>query len=158
MKFPDWSEKRMRELADAEPGGLMACSPEILAELKIMAGTDPAIAATLELAGIKPEHVEKVVVHVSRGWREAVAKGLGLRDGEPCSHPGCLSHVSHPCEGCGRVGGRTVLCDEILQCCGKCGKIPEAHYKDKHGDLWCVGNVNEAYEPVPIEYPGEGKN
>jgi hypothetical protein len=25
--------------------------------------------------------------------------------GEPCDHPGCLSHVSHPCEGCGRVGG-----------------------------------------------------
>ena len=29
MKFPQWSEKRLRELADAEPGGLMACSPEI---------------------------------------------------------------------------------------------------------------------------------
>lgn len=24
--------------------------------------------------------------------------------GEPCSHPGCASHVSHPCEGCGRLG------------------------------------------------------
>lgn len=29
-----------------------------------------------------------------------------LRDGEPCGHPGCLSHHSHPCEGCGRTGGR----------------------------------------------------
>ena len=28
-----------------------------------------------------------------------------LKDGEPCDHPGCLSHISHPCEGCGRVGG-----------------------------------------------------
>lgn len=27
------------------------------------------------------------------------------RDGEPCSHPGCLSHITHPCEGCGRVAG-----------------------------------------------------
>ena len=26
--------------------------------------------------------------------------------GEPCNHPGCLSHVTHPCEGCGRVAGR----------------------------------------------------
>ena len=26
-------------------------------------------------------------------------------DGVPCNHPGCLSHVSHPCEGCGRVSG-----------------------------------------------------
>jgi hypothetical protein len=30
---------------------------------------------------------------------------LPLRDGEPCSHPGCLRHLSHPCEGCGRIGG-----------------------------------------------------
>jgi len=29
------------------------------------------------------------------------------RDGEPCHHLGCLSHVSHPCEGCGRVAGKT---------------------------------------------------
>lgn len=28
-----------------------------------------------------------------------------LRKGEPCSHPGCLSHTTHPCEGCGRVAG-----------------------------------------------------
>jgi hypothetical protein len=26
-----------------------------------------------------------------------------LRDGEPCGHPGCLQHISHPCEGCGRT-------------------------------------------------------
>jgi hypothetical protein len=30
-----------------------------------------------------------------------------LRDGEPCRHPGCLSHISHPCEDCGRIGGLT---------------------------------------------------
>lgn len=29
-----------------------------------------------------------------------------VRDGEPCGHPGCLSHVTHPCEGCGRIAGR----------------------------------------------------
>ena len=28
-----------------------------------------------------------------------------LVDGVPCDHPGCLHHISHPCEGCGRVGG-----------------------------------------------------
>lgn len=32
----------------------------------------------------------------------------GLPDGVPCSHPGCLSHRTHPCEGCGRVSGRRV--------------------------------------------------
>lgn len=25
-----------------------------------------------------------------------------FKDGEPCKHPGCKNHVSHPCEGCGR--------------------------------------------------------
>jgi hypothetical protein len=96
MKFPKLSEAWLRKVADEESGGLMACSPELLTELKILAGTDPAVAETLRAAGIKPEHVEKVVVperHV-------------LRDGEPCTHPGCLRHLTHPCEGCGRVGGR----------------------------------------------------
>lgn len=29
-----------------------------------------------------------------------------LKDGEPCDHSGCLNHVFHPCEGCGRVAGK----------------------------------------------------
>jgi hypothetical protein len=28
-----------------------------------------------------------------------------LPDGVLCKHPGCLSHLTHPCEGCGRIGG-----------------------------------------------------
>ena len=61
-------------------------------------------------------------------WLELNLKIHGrptLRDGEPCSHPGCLSHVSHPCEGCGRVGGRS-RCehdrlneDGICRACGE---------------------------------------
>ena len=40
-------------------------------------------------------------------WCGAPARYIGyLRDGEPCSHPGCLAHISHPCEGCGRIGGK----------------------------------------------------
>lgn len=27
-------------------------------------------------------------------------------DGAPCEHPGCLNHVTHPCEGCGRINGK----------------------------------------------------
>ena len=29
-----------------------------------------------------------------------------ILEGQPCDHRGCLSHQSHPCEGCGRVGGK----------------------------------------------------
>jgi hypothetical protein len=32
-----------------------------------------------------------------------------LRSGGPCNHVGCLSHISHPCEECGRVGGRITI-------------------------------------------------
>lgn len=27
------------------------------------------------------------------------------RERNPCRHPGCASHVTHPCEGCGRIMG-----------------------------------------------------
>jgi hypothetical protein len=26
-----------------------------------------------------------------------------LKDGEPCDHPGCTNHITHPCEKCGRI-------------------------------------------------------
>lgn len=33
-----------------------------------------------------------------------------LKDGEACGlHTGCLRHVSHPCEGCGRIAGNDKL-------------------------------------------------
>ena len=32
----------------------------------------------------------------------SIEKLKGLKSGQPCSHPGCLSHISHPCEVCGR--------------------------------------------------------
>lgn len=34
--------------------------------------------------------------------------------GEPCSHPGCMSHKTHPCEGCGRQWGQPDRVGEIL--------------------------------------------
>lgn len=30
-------------------------------------------------------------------------------DGQPCNHRGCLNHISHPCEGCGRTGGKGIV-------------------------------------------------
>jgi hypothetical protein len=37
------------------------------------------------------------------------------KEGEPCKHPGCLSHMTHPCEGCGRIGGRGDVIELKLQ-------------------------------------------
>lgn len=39
-------------------------------------------------------------------WTEAFNAMRQLPDAVPCDHAGCLSHLSHPCEGCGRIGGR----------------------------------------------------
>ena len=31
---------------------------------------------------------------------------MKLSEGQPCDrHANCLSHISHPCEGCARIGG-----------------------------------------------------
>jgi hypothetical protein len=35
-------------------------------------------------------------------------KQVEIPDGMPCKHPGCLNHITHPCEGCGRIGGKKV--------------------------------------------------
>lgn len=64
-----------------------------------------------------------------------------LKDGEPCNHPGCLSHVSHPCEGCGRIGGykkamppKTIY----LQCYDESGNLLSAL-----GGVWCRDRIND---------------
>jgi hypothetical protein len=43
-------------------------------------------------------------------WRES------LKDGEPCGrHRGCLNHISHPCEACGRIGGKKAAAPAQLE-------------------------------------------
>lgn len=51
---------------------------------------------------------------------------MQYKDGEPCTHPGCLNHVTHPCEGCGRIAGRRT--------CRKCGGTGEVIYYFDAGD------------------------
>ena len=41
---------------------------------------------------------------ITRGLNN-IRKYRVIPDGQPCDHTGCLSHISHPCEGCGRIGG-----------------------------------------------------
>ena len=33
------------------------------------------------------------------------------KDGISCNHKDCLNHVTHPCECCGRIGGKTIELD-----------------------------------------------
>jgi hypothetical protein len=35
-----------------------------------------------------------------------ISRGLPIyEDGVPCRHKGCLYHITHPCEWCGRIAG-----------------------------------------------------
>lgn len=60
-----------------------------------------------------------VLERVDKQIRKAVSKRMNtigkviddrfpIKDGEPCSHPGCLHHIKHPCDGCGRIGGKVI--------------------------------------------------
>lgn len=44
---------RLKQIAEQEPGGLMACSPDIFRELKEAAKIDVAVATKLHLAGVE---------------------------------------------------------------------------------------------------------
>jgi hypothetical protein len=44
----------------------------------------------------------------AEGWERVFGRKRkrALKDGEECGHRGCKNHITHPCEGCGRVGAR----------------------------------------------------
>lgn len=53
-----------------------------------------------------------------------------LIDGEPCDHRGCLNHVTHPCEGCGRIVGHALSDDTKSGLAGECYEAC-LNYQDK---------------------------
>lgn len=66
-------------------------------------------------SGAKPWFIEQTLEHKleknrARKWPDLDSIKAGepiehLKDGEPCGHHGCLNHITHPCEGCGRIAG-----------------------------------------------------
>lgn len=49
-----------------------------------------------------------------------------LRNGVPCGlHSGCLNHMTHPCEGCGRINGRYPENPSWNECWQCRGDLPE---------------------------------
>ncbi len=39
------------------------------------------------------------------GCVDVAEEKILFEDGQPCKHNACLNHLSHPCEGCGRIAG-----------------------------------------------------
>lgn len=59
--------------------------------------------------GSKPRPLAVSRQTFSDNWDLAFHKPKPLVDGKPCGrHRNCLSHVTHPCEGCGRIRGYPV--------------------------------------------------
>ena len=74
----------IKTITDIKTHNLQAQIKQLQAEFKI---------ACKELGCLKTENVRlqgKVIYH----------------DGHSCKHPGCISHLTHPCEHCLRVGGQ----------------------------------------------------
>ena len=46
------------------------------------------------------------MAHAGAEYTE-VALTQYIPPGEACGHPGCLNHIGHPCEKCGRIKGRS---------------------------------------------------
>ena len=103
MKF-QLSEAWLRRMADAEDAaGCINIGPPSGAWPWDCLGVSALPKDVLEMQRVQSAAIKQIAdmeeKFPDRRWP--------WRDGEPCSHPGCLSHVSHPCEGCGRVGGRS---------------------------------------------------
>lgn len=103
----------------AQDGVSLGDLQEKIKSLREMPGfQEPDQAIIYGRSGIAPDFNEVIIPKVFKP-RSAGLSDLGvgtgdtcalptrqLPDGVPCGHAGCLSHLSHPCEGCGRIGGR----------------------------------------------------
>lgn len=68
---------------------------------------------------------------------------IKYEDGEPCGHFGCERHVSHPCEGCGRINarGESRIMDIVAGSdtgCGMAGREYHKMYRESCWRTYCV--------------------
>ena len=82
------------------------------------------------------------VERLTTRYRGGSGTGAGLPDGVACSHPGCLSHVTHPCEGCGRIAGHSHSLEDTMM---------------QFGFRWVsLGAVTEVQSLFPVEQAQDG--
>lgn len=73
-------------------------------------------------------------------------KSMTIEPLEPCSHKGCLSHVTHPCEGCGRIAG------EFFRDYNKTVKL---HYDEQKKPFNLVGEEIKDIEYLHLKHGGK---
>lgn len=98
---------------------------------------------------------------------------MELENGVPCSHPGCLHHVTHPCERCGRIGGMkrkiapwkdykgNVICegDTIVHPSGEKGVVWFAEYNESGtpSDQWVVDYGRKPHSRLCLQIGDKGQ-
>jgi hypothetical protein len=66
---------------------------------------------------------------------------------KPCTHKGCKSHVTHPCEGCGRQWSKTdALLDSIEPIKSPMLVSESCKYEDDHNYQYFGHDHNTDYE------------
>ena len=80
-----------------------------------------------------------------------------LRPNQPCRHPGCLHHVTHPCEGCGRIAGRwpeeTGPSDEEPEIPKPWILVSSGNFKEDESDNMDDVTCQICGEPIPEDDP-----
>ena len=102
-RFPDAVDPKFREKFTSWQGWMMFLLPRIAKHY----GVDKEKV----LLGWTRHHAPTIIyeqtgeIWIPKPTPEIPQPGPRLKPGQPCKHPGCLAHVTHPCEGCGRTGG-----------------------------------------------------
>ena len=103
--------KAIDEISDSEGDVLGCCTggnyEEVLSSIGIVLFDNRVRVAFDPISELRLSRLEVKVC--PSGFHVAIRNDKRLPrlvPGEPCRNPGCLSHISHPCEGCGRIGGR----------------------------------------------------
>ena len=76
-----------------------------------------------------------------------------MKQDEPCGHPGCINHRSHPCEGCGRIAGIEGYLppDDLRRAFVMGAKWWE--FRQTGATMW-QSDRNAAEEEAELRYPG----
>lgn len=134
-KHPLWSERQLANCLYWQPKARKQLKQEIKIFLEDYPGYKVEmvpeamginVTATMKAVGIELEWPPRRTAHqvalagMELGWERTVAEeaqeryrpfkqvtseNMEIRVGDACEHPGCRSHVTHPCEGCGRQWG-----------------------------------------------------
>jgi hypothetical protein len=117
---------------------------EHLAGLPYEITEDPELRRLeLEILGVPappaPVEFDQSIIDSIQDWgRRELLRVLKTTppDGVPCSHSGCLAHRTHPCDGCGKIGGRTI-------------RHPEDHPKTEGRELSAGTDRKDCTEGIP---------